>query len=197
LRGTGGNVTGLTSFELSVIGKSLEVLKQISPAVVRVALIYNPDNPNTAFYRRTFEAASSPLAVEPIAAPIHGLADIEHTVSSLAERQNTGIFFPSDVTTNALRNEIVGLVARRRLPAMYPEQLFVKIGGLASYGADRLDLFRRAAGYVDRILRGVKAGDMPFEQPTKYKLVINLKAAKELGLTVPPTLLARADEVIE
>jgi putative ABC transport system substrate-binding protein len=193
----GGNVTGFTGFEISMIGKSLEILKQIAPAAARVALIYNPDNPNSAFYRRISETASGPLGIEPIDVPIHGLADIDRAVTSLADRQNSGVFFLPDLTTNALREEVVDLVGRHRLPAIYTEPFFVRLGGLASYGTDRIDLFRRAAGYVDRILRGERAGDLPFQQPTKYELIVNLKTAKALGLTVPPTLLARADEVIE
>jgi putative tryptophan/tyrosine transport system substrate-binding protein len=193
----GGNVTGFTGFELSMLGKSLEILKQIAPAIVRVALIYNPDNPNAISYRRTAEAASGPLAIEPVAVPIHGLADVDRAVKSLADRRNSGIFFLPDITINALREEVVGLVTRRHLPAMYSESFFVKIGGLAFYGADRADLFRRSAGYVDRILRGEKAGDLPFQQPTKYELMINLKAARGLGLELSPALLALADKVIE
>jgi putative ABC transport system substrate-binding protein len=193
----GGNVTGFTGFELSMLGKSLEILKQIAPAIVRVALIYNPDNPNSAFYRRTLKTASDPLAIEPIDVPIHGLADIDHALTSLANRPNSGVFFLPDLTTNALREEVIDLVAQRQLPAMYTERFFVKIGGLASYEADRIEMFRRSAGYVDRILRGEKAGDMPFQQPTKYAFMINLKAAKGLGLELSPMLLATADEVIE
>jgi putative tryptophan/tyrosine transport system substrate-binding protein len=115
----------------------------------------------------------------------------------LADRPNSGILFPGDVTTIALRHEIVALLARSRLPAIYSEPIFVKSGGLAFYGADRAELYRRAADYVDRILRGEKAGDLPFQQPTKFELVINLKTAKALGLQIPDKLLALADEVIE
>jgi putative tryptophan/tyrosine transport system substrate-binding protein len=193
----GGNLTGFTMFELSIFGKSLALLKQIAPEITRVAFIYNPDNPNTAFYRRSFEAASGPLAVEPIDLPIHGLADIERAVASFADRQNTGVSFPSDLTTVALRNEIVSLMARHHLPAIYSDPAFVRAGGLAFYGPDRVDVFRRAAGYVDRILRGEKPGDLPFQQPTKYQFIINLKAAKAMGLDLSPTLVALADEVIE
>jgi|SRR6202035_3326060 putative ABC transport system substrate-binding protein len=193
----GGNLTGFTSFELSLLTKTLETLKQITPAVARVAFIYNPDNPNTVFYRRTFEAASSPLAIDPIDAPIHSLDDIDRIVGGLAVRQDAGAFFAPDLTINALRNEIVALVARHSLPAIYTDAIFVKNGGLASYGVDRIELFRRAAGYVDRILRGEKAGDLPFEQPTKYILALNLKTAKALGITFPQALLVAADEVIE
>jgi putative tryptophan/tyrosine transport system substrate-binding protein len=193
----GGNVTGFTGFELSILGKSLEILKQIAPAIVRVALIYNPDNPNSVVYRRISEAASAPLAVEPISLPIHSLADIEGAVANLADRDNSGIFFLPDLTTSALRNDVVDLVGRRRVPAIYSEPFFVKIGGLAFYGADRMEGFRRAAGYVDRILRGEKPGDLPFQQPTKYDLMINRTAAKALGLELSPALLALADEGIE
>jgi putative tryptophan/tyrosine transport system substrate-binding protein len=193
----GGNLTGFTSFELSIFGKSLELLKQIAPTITRVAFIYNPDNPNTAFYRRSLEAASGPLAVEPIDVPIHGLADIERAVARLADRQHAGLFFPSDLTTFALRNEIVALVARYRLPAIYSDPAFVRTGGLAFYGPDRVDVFRRSAGYVDRILRGEKPGDLPFQQPTKYQFILNLRTGKALGLDLAPTLVALADEVIE
>ena len=193
----GGNVTGFTAFELAMLGKSLEILKQIAPAVVRVALIYNPDNPNSVHYRRVSEAASAPLAIETVDHPIHGLADIDRAVASLADRGNSGIFFLPDITTNALRDDVVALVARRRVPAIYSDTFFVKLGGLAFYGPDRMEGFRRSAGYVDRILRGEKPGDLPFQQPTKYELMINRTAAKALGLELSPTLLALADEVIE
>jgi putative tryptophan/tyrosine transport system substrate-binding protein len=185
----GGNLTGFTTFELSIFGKSLALLKQIAPRITRVAFIYNPDNPNTAFYRRSFEAASGPLAVEPIDLPIHGLADIERAVDSFADRQNTGLSFPSDLTTVAMRNEIVALVARHHLPAIYSDPAFVRIGGLAFYGSDRVDQFRRAAGYVDRILRGEKPGDLPFQQPTKYQFILNLKTAKARCLSLKNTEL--------
>jgi putative ABC transport system substrate-binding protein len=193
----GGNVTGFTGFELSMLGKSLELLKHIAPAVVRVALIYNPDNPNSVFYRRISEGASAPLAIELIDLPIHDLPDIERAVTNLADRSNSGIFFLPDITTNALRDQVVALVAQRRVPAIYSDSFFVKIGGLAFYGPDRMEGFRRSAGYVDRILRGEKPGDLPFQQPTKYELMINSTAAKALGLELSPALLALADEVIE
>jgi putative ABC transport system substrate-binding protein len=193
----GGNVTGFTGFELSILGKSLEILKQIAPALVRVALIYNPDNPNSVVYRRMSEAASVPLAIEPIDRPIHGLADIDRVVTNLVDRGNSGIFFLPDLTIDALRDEVVALVARRRVPAIYSEPFFVKLGGLAFYGSDRMEGFRRSAGYVDRILRGEKPGDLPFQQPTKYELMLNRTAAKALGLELSPALLALADEVIE
>jgi putative tryptophan/tyrosine transport system substrate-binding protein len=193
----GGNVTGFALLELSTLGKSIEILKQIAPAVARVALIYNPDNPNSTIYRQIAEEASRPLGIEPIAVPIHGLDDIERAVSGLANGRNGGAFFLPDITTLGLRKEIVELATRHSLPAIYWDASFVKIGGLAFYGIDRIELFRQSAGYVDRILRGEKAGDLPFQEPTKYELSINLKTAKALGLTIPQSLLATADEVIE
>jgi putative ABC transport system substrate-binding protein len=193
----GGNVTGFATLELSVLGKLLEILRQIAPSIVRVALIYNPDNPNTVFYGQSFEAAAGALAIKSIAIPIHGLADIDRTLTSLAQQDNTGILFPGDATTTGLRDTIVELVAQRRLPAVYADPIFVKLGGLAAYSVDRVELFRLSAGYVDRILRGERASDLPFQQPTKYALIVNLKTATALGLTVPQSLLVTADEVIE
>ena len=174
----GRNITGFTSFEVSIYGKTLALLKQIAPAITHVAFIYNPDNPNTVIYKRTVEDAAGPLAVESIAVPIHGFAEIDRAVAALADRQNSGILFPGDLTTIALRDEIVALIARQRLPAIYSDPAFMRAGGLAFYGPDRIDLYRRSAGYVDRILRGEKAGDLPFQQPTKYQFIINIKAAK-------------------
>jgi len=193
----GGNVTGFTNLELSVFGKILETLKQIAPATRRVAFIYNPDNPSAVFFRRAFEAAAPPLAIEPLVFTIHRLADIDRSMAGLAEQQNAAVVFPPDLTTQALREEVVALAERHRLPAIYTDAMFVKIGGLASYAPDRLDIYRRAAGYVDRILRGEKAGDLPFQQPTRFEFVVNLKTAKALGLTIPETLLVAADEVVE
>jgi putative tryptophan/tyrosine transport system substrate-binding protein len=193
----GGNVTGFTALELPMFGKILEILKQIAPATTRVGLIYNPDNPTSVVFRRTIATFADRLAVEAVDLPIHKLADIERAVASLADQPNASVYFLPDVTVNALRTEVVTLVEPRRLPAMYSEPMFVKSGGLAFYGADRIHLYRRAAGYVDRILRGEKPAELPFQQPTKYQLMINLNAARTLGLTVPPTLLVAADEVIE
>jgi putative tryptophan/tyrosine transport system substrate-binding protein len=191
------NVTGFTVYELSVTGKMLEILKQIAPATARVALVYNPDNPNSRLYREWFEKSAGPLGIEPIASPIHGLSDIDRALLSLANQRNAGIFFAPDVSINSLREQVIALVARQHLPAIYSEAFFVKGGGLAFYGADRGDLYIRAAGYVDRILRGEKPSDLPFQQATKFQLLINLKTAKVLGLTIPPSVLALADEVIE
>jgi putative tryptophan/tyrosine transport system substrate-binding protein len=138
-----------------------------------------------------------PLSIQPMVLPIHSIADIENAIKTLAEQPNGGIFFPPDITITALRDQVTAIVARLHVPAIYTDRLFVISGGLVSYDADRTDIFRRTASYVDRILRGEKASELPFQQPTKYQLTLNLKAAKELGLTVPPSLLATAEEVIE
>jgi putative tryptophan/tyrosine transport system substrate-binding protein len=193
----GGNVTGFATMEFSVFGKILETLKQIAPGTSRVTMIYNPDNPNAVPFRSLFETFISPLSVQPIIAPIHSIADIERAVEALAEQPNGGVFFPPDITTVALRDQVTAIVARYRLPAIYTDRIFVTSGGLVSFDADRTDIFRRAASYVDRVLRGEKPGDLPFQQPTKYQLTINIKTAKALGLEVPQSLLASADEVIE
>jgi putative ABC transport system substrate-binding protein len=193
----GENITGFSFFELSMIGKFLALLKEIAPNVSRVSLIFNPDNPSTRFFQREFENAAPTLAVEPVVAHIHGLEDIERAIARMAAAPNGGLLFGPDVTVAALRERIVPLGARSRLPAIYSEPAIVKSGGLASYSADRIDLFRRTAGYVDRILRGEKPGDLPVQQPTKYELVVNLKTAKTLDLDIPDRLLALANEVIE
>ena len=193
----GGNVTGFATLELSIIGRILETLKQIAPETSRVAMIYNPDNPAAINFRRLFESSALPLSFQPIFAPIHSIGDIERAIEGLAEQPNGGAFFPPDITTFALRDQVNVILARRRVPAIYTDRLYVTSGGLISYDADRTDIFRRTASYVDRVLRGEKPGDLPFQQPTKYQLTINLKTAKAIGLTVPTTLLATADEVIK
>jgi putative ABC transport system substrate-binding protein len=193
----GGNVTGFATFEFSVIGKMLQTLKEIAPNVTHVSMIYNPDNPSGALLVPSFESAAGPLGVQPIIAHIHGFGDIERAVAAAAAQPNGGIFVPLEVTINAFMEQTIATIARHRLPAIYSERVFVTSGGLLSYGTDRIEQYRRAASYVDRILRGEKASDLPFQQPTKYDLVINLKTANTLGLTIPPTLLFTADEVIE
>jgi putative tryptophan/tyrosine transport system substrate-binding protein len=193
----GGNVTGFTTTEVSVIGKMLQTLKEIAPNVAHVSMIYNPDSPAGALFVRSLESAAGPLGVKPIIAPIHNLGDIERAVAAAAAQPNGGVFVPLDVTMNAFMEQTIATIAQRRLPAIYSERVFVASGGLVSYGTDRVEQYRRAASYVDRILRGEKAGDLPLQQPTKYELVINLKTAKTLGLTIPPPLLFTADEVIE
>ena len=148
-------------------------------------------------FARSFESAAGPLGVEPTIGRIHGLADIERAVATAAADANSGMFVPPDVTISAFIEQTIAAVARHRLPAIYSERVFVTSGGLVYYGTDRIELYRNAASYVDRILRGEKPGDLPFQEPTKYELVINLQTAKALGLTIPPKLLFTADEVIE
>jgi ABC-type uncharacterized transport system substrate-binding protein len=175
----------------------LQILKEVAPQVSRVSLIFNPDNPATVLTARAFESAAAALGIEPTIVHVHGLADIESAVATAAAKPNGGIFVPGDVTINALASQTVEVVARHRVPAIYSDRNFATSGGLLYYGTDRIELFRRAASYVDRILRGEKPGDLPYEQPAKYDLVINLKTAKALGLTIPPKLLFTADEVID
>jgi putative ABC transport system substrate-binding protein len=193
----GGNVTGFALMEISVIGKMLQTLKDISSGVTHVSMIYNPDNPATALFARAFAAAAEPLGVEPAVAQVHDLSDIERVVAATAAKPDGGVLVPPDITIEALAEQTIAAVARSRMPAIYPQRSFVLSGGLIYYGTDRVDLYRNAATYVDRILRGEKVGDLPYQQPTKYELVINMKTARELGLSIPPRLLFTADEVIE
>ena len=190
------NVTGFVTMELSVISKMLQTLKEIAPNISHISMIYNPDNPVGERFARSFQSAANPLGIEPTVTQIHGLSDIERAVAAAAQ-PNGGIFVPLDVTIIALAEQTVAAVARYRLPAIYSERQYVTKGGLVFYGTDRIQLYRGAASYMDRILRGEKPGDLPFQQPTKYELVINLQTAKALGLTIPPKLLFTADEVIE
>jgi putative ABC transport system substrate-binding protein len=193
----GGNVTGFAVMETSVIGKQLQTLKDIAPHLVRISTMYNPDNRAGASMARVFEDEARSLGVETAIVHIHGLSDIERALANAAKHVSAGIYVPLDVTIDGLVEQTVAAIARHGLPAMYPERSFVTTGGLVSYGTNRADLYRGAATYVDRILRGEKVSDLPYQQPTKYDLVINLKTAKALGLDVPPKLLFTADEVIE
>ena len=193
----GGNITGFTNFERPIIGKWLELLKQIAPRVSRVAAMYNPDNASWRADFPTIDATALQLAMEPIAATVRNAADIEQVITALAHEPNGCLLVLPDNTTTVHRKLIASLAVRYGLPAVYPFRFFVADGGLMSYGIDQIDMFRRAASYVDRILRGTKPTELPVQLPTKFELVINLKTAKALGLTVPPALLERADEVIE
>jgi putative tryptophan/tyrosine transport system substrate-binding protein len=193
----GGNITGFSLYEFSLIGKSVEMLKKVAPNLLRVALLYNSDNPTTAFFVRSFEASAGPLAIEPIIVPVHGVSNIDQVVASLSKQQDVGIVFPPDVTIVALREQIVAAIARHRLAAIFSDRALVRSGGLMSYSTDLTDIFRQTASYVDRILRGEQPGNLPVQEPTKYILTINLKTAQSLGLEIPVTLLALADEVIE
>jgi putative ABC transport system substrate-binding protein len=194
----GGNVTGFTFTEPTMAGKWLELLKEIAPRVVRIAMLFNPVSATYAdYWLNPFRAAAPSFAVEAIAAPVRDTSELESVIAAQAREPNGGLIAMPDSFTDAHRVEITSLAARYRLPAVYPFRFFAEVGGLLSHGVDRTDNFRRAATYVDRILKGEKPADLPVQTPTKYELVINMKTAKALGLPVPPTLLARADEVIE
>jgi putative tryptophan/tyrosine transport system substrate-binding protein len=194
-----GNATGFTNFEASIGGKWLELLKEIVPGVKRVAIVFNPETAarGGSFYLGPFRAAAALFAVTPIEAPVHSVGDIESALSSLASEPNAGVVVMPDAFTPVHRDLIITLTARYRLPAVYPFRFFATSGGLMSYGVNVMEQFPRAAAYVDRILKGAKPADLPVQQPTKFELVINLKAAKALGLTVSESFLQRADEVIE
>jgi len=191
------NVTGFTGFEPSLAGKWLELLKEIAPRVARVVLIFNPKTGPYFAFLPPAETAAASLGMKVVAAPIHNASEIEHTLDGLAREPNSGLIMLPDNFTTIHRGLIISLSARYGIPAAYPFRYIPGEGGLIAYGIDVADLHRRAAGYVDRIRKGEKPADLPVQAPTKYELVINLKTAKALGLEVPPTLLARADEVIE
>jgi putative tryptophan/tyrosine transport system substrate-binding protein len=176
----------------------VELLKEIAPSVARVAMLFNPASaPFAEFWLNPFKAAAATFAVEAISAPVHDGSELDAVVATQAREANTGLIAMPDSFTIAHRVEITSLAARYHLPAVYPYRFFAEVGGLLSYGVDETDNFRRAATYVDRILKGAKPSELPVQAPVKFELVINLKAATALGLTVPPAVLARADEVIE
>jgi ABC-type uncharacterized transport system substrate-binding protein len=193
----GGNVTGFTNFEYHTGGKWLEILKEIAPAITRIAIIANPKNPNTALYLRTIEPAAPGLGLTLSVAGVSDAAGIEQAIAAAAREANSGLLIMPDPLTIVHRELIVAAATRHRLPAAYPYGYFVTLGGLFSYGIDSTDLYRRAGAYVDRIFKGTDPGELPIQQPTKFELAINLKTAKALGLTVPLPLQAAADEVIE
>jgi putative ABC transport system substrate-binding protein len=195
----GGNATGFTNVEASIGGKWVEMLKELAPAVNRVGFLFNPSTApgGGSYFLRRFEAAAPSFQVQPIAMPVEDAADIERALASLGAGGNGGLIVDSDIFAARHRVAIIAAAARHRVPAIYPFILFVADGGLVAYGTDPKDLFRRAASYVDRILRGEKPADLPVQAPVKFELAVNLKTARALGLKVPPTLLALADEVIE
>ena len=194
----GGNVTGFLNFEFSMGGKWLETLKRIAPAIKRVALLFNPDTaPYAGSFVRVAEAAAPSFGIEPIAIEAHDDGELERSVADFAAKPASGLIILPDSFTTGHRDLIIALAARYRLPAVYPLRVFAASGGLISDGGDPIDIFRRAASYVDRILKGANPGDLPVQTPTKFELVINLKTANALGPNVQPMLLARADEVIE
>jgi putative ABC transport system substrate-binding protein len=194
----GGNVTGFTFTEPTMAGKWLELLKQIAPRVVRVAMLFNPVSATYAeYWLNPFKAAAPSFAVEAIAAPVRNGSELEAIISAHAREPNSGLIAMPDGFTDAHRVEITSMAARYRLPAIYPFRFFAEVGGLLSYGVDRTDNFRRAAKYVDRILKGEKPAEIPVQAPIKFELVVNLKTAKALGLEVPLHLQQLADEIIE
>jgi putative ABC transport system substrate-binding protein len=195
----GGNFTGLIPYEPSLGGKWLELLTEIAPGVKRVAATFNPDTAPyvTSYYLPSFETAARLLKVEPIVALVHGDGEIESVMTALGREPRGAVVAMSDSFTFVHRAQMILQAARNNVPAVYWRSTFVRDGGLLSYGPDNVIIFRRSASYVDRILRGAKPADLPVQQPTKFELVVNLKTAKALGLTVPPALFARADQVIE
>jgi putative ABC transport system substrate-binding protein len=193
----GGNTTGFALYEYGIGAKWLDLLKEIAPGVTRVAVLREPTLPFTSGQLGAIQAAASSLRVEVSPLSVRDAGDIEPNIAAFAREPNGGVIVLGSPSTAAHRDLIIKLTAKHRLPSIYTTRYFVAEGGLMSYGPDRADLYRRAAGYVDRILKGEKPADLPVQAPTKYELVINARTAKALDLAVPSTLLARADEVIE
>jgi putative ABC transport system substrate-binding protein len=194
-----GNITGFAGYEASVGGKWLELLSEIALGLKRAAFIFNSDTAaaTASPYMPSLETAARSLKVEPIIAPVHSDVEIETAIIALGREPGGGIVVPGDTFTLPHRAPIISAAARNNVPAVYASTTFVRDGGLLAYGADLADINRRAATYVDRILRGAKPGDLPVQFPTKFEMAVNLKSAKALGLTVPQSILLRADEVIE
>ena len=193
----GGNATGFAQFEFNLSGKWLELLKEIAPGVTRVAVLRDTTLGSGTSQFAVIQAVAPSVRVEVSPVNVRDAGEIEQSVETFARSPNGGLVVTAGGAAQRHRDLIVTLAARHKLPAVYYERFFVTGGGLVSYGPNLVDLYRQAAGYVDRILKGEKPADLPVQQPTKYELVINLKTAKALGLEVPPMLLARADEVIE
>jgi putative tryptophan/tyrosine transport system substrate-binding protein len=194
----GGNVTGFIFTEPTMVGKWLELLKKIAPRIARVAMLFNPISATYAeYWLKPFEAAAPSFAVEAIAAPVRNRSELETVIAAQARELNSGLIAMPDSFTDTHRVEITSLAVRYRLPAVYPFRFFAEVGGLLSYGVDRTDNFRRAATYMDRILKGEKPAELPVQAPIKFELVINLKTARAIGLDVPLHLQQLADEIIE
>jgi putative ABC transport system substrate-binding protein len=191
-----GNVTGFADFEATLGGKWLELLSEIAPGLKRAAIMFNPDNPAPSTYMPSLETAARSLKVVAITAPVHSDAEIETAIIAIGREPGGGLVIMPDVFMVAHRVPIISAAARNHVPAVYSQPAF-RGSGLLYYGVDQLDIFRRAASYVDRILRGEKPGDLPVQFPTKFEMVVNRKTAKALGLEVPLSILVRADEVIE
>jgi putative tryptophan/tyrosine transport system substrate-binding protein len=196
----GGNLTGFSMFEFSVGGKWLGLLKEIAPRLARVGVMFNPDtSPQSAFFMSSIEAAAPALGVQAIAVPVRATNEIEPAIENLANRGNGGLILPTDTFTYLRLNLIADLASQHRMPSIAAADIFPRSGGLMYYGASVSlpNQFRQAAGYVDRILKGAKLADLPVQRSDRYTFVVNLKTAKVLGLDIPPTLVALADEVIE
>jgi ABC-type uncharacterized transport system substrate-binding protein len=194
----GANATGFTAYEYSLAGKWLEMLKEVAPAVTRVAVLFNPETaPYAHYYLNVIETSAPAFGVTVKGASIRSIGEMELSIEAQARMPGSGLIVLPDTFTFTHRAQQIAATARYRLPAIYALRGQALDGGLLSYGPDTVDLYRRAASYVDRILKGEKPADLPVQNPTKYELLINLKTAKALGITFPPTLLARADEVIE
>ena len=193
----GGNATGFTQFEYGMSAKWLELLKQVAPLVTRAAVLRDRASPDGIGQFAAMQGVAPSLGIELNPVNVRDASEIEHSISTFARGSDSGLIVTASALSILHRELIVALAARQRLPAVYPFRFFVTAGGLISYGPDTIDPYRRAAGYVDRILKGEKPAHLPVQHPTKFELVVNLKTAKALDLTVPPTLLARADEVIE
>jgi putative ABC transport system substrate-binding protein len=193
----GGNVTGFANYEASLGGKWVELLSEIAPALKRAAIMFNPDTGPGSTYVPSFQKAARSLKVEPIIARVHSDAEIETAITALGREPGGGLVAIPDSFMTAHRAPVISAAARNNVPAIYSVSVFPRDGGLRSYGPDQIDGWRRAAAYVDRILRGEKPGDLPVQFPTKFEMVVNLKTAKALGLEVPLSILVRADEVIE
>ena len=195
----GGNITGFMAWEPTMAGKWLQMLTEIAPEVKRVGAMYNPDTAPyvPSYYLASFETAARSLSVEPLATPIHSDADIEAAVSSLTQGSRGGLVTMPDAFIQAHRRSIINVAALNNIPTIFAEGTSVREGGLLSYGPDFADVFRRAASYVDRILRGAKPADLPVQLPVKFESAVNLKTAKALGIKVPTATLLRANEVIE
>jgi len=194
----GGNVTGFSVFMISLGAKWLELLKEVAPNMTRAMIIFNPQTaPYYPLYLDSIKQAAPSFSVEPVAVQIHSESDIERAISTVGSERNSGLIILPDSFNIVHRRKIIDLVARYRLPAVYYFRYFATDGGLISYGPDEIDLFRRTAAYVDRILKGDKPAELPVQQPSRFELVVNLKTAKALGIAMPRPLLLRADEVIE
>jgi putative ABC transport system substrate-binding protein len=196
----GGNITGFINIEASLGGKWAELLKEVAPGVDHAAILFNPETASYfAYYVEPFKAAARSLGIEPVASPVRSSEEIDSAVSRVAAKPNGSLVIVPDIFTGRIDNlrQVNTLAARYRIPVVYPYRFMIAAGGLISYGIDQIDLYRRAPAYIDRILKGANPAELPVQLPTKFEMAVNLKTAKELGLTLPATLIGRADEVIE